>query len=73
MVVFGGCTINIIKENFITDYINIIKDEYFSKFATELDHTIAYPDSGIEVKNYLKTLWQKPLVKLLNTEGRLKI
>jgi len=47
---FGGCTINIIKENFITDYINIIKDEYFSKFATELDHIIAYPDSGIEVK-----------------------
>ena len=29
---------------------NIIKDEYFSKFATELDHIIAYPDSGIEVK-----------------------
>ena len=39
-----------IKEDFISDYINIIKDEYFSKFATELNHIIAYPDSGIEVK-----------------------
>ena len=44
---FGGCTINIIKEDFALDYVNIIRDEYFSKFATELNHIIACPDSGI--------------------------
>ena len=46
---FGGCTINLIHENSISDYIDKVSKVYFEKFNIELDAFEANPDQGTSV------------------------
>tara|TARA_R110002051_G_scaffold311812_2_gene386505 strand:- start:16246 stop:17376 length:1131 start_codon:yes stop_codon:yes gene_type:complete len=47
---FGGCTINLIKENAIDKYIEEVSLAYFKKFNIKLDAYIAMPDTGTSIK-----------------------
>ena len=46
---FGGCTINLIHENSISDYIDKVSKVYFEKFNIKLDAFEANPDQGTSV------------------------
>ena len=46
---FGGCTLSLIKDSFILEYIEVIKREYFSKFKMKLSPIIANLDQGIQI------------------------
>lgn len=47
---FGGCTINLIKESAIADYIEEVAMAYEKKFHIKLDAYIAMPDTGTSIK-----------------------
>ena len=44
---FGGCTINLILESFIDEYINKISDEYYKKYSINLESIIGSISDGI--------------------------
>jgi galactokinase len=46
---FGGCTISLIKDSFIIEFIEVIKKEYFSKFKRKLNPIIANLDQGLQM------------------------
>jgi len=46
---FGGCTVNLIKSNEISDVVSKIKVSYKSNFGINLKAIIAKPGSGIKV------------------------
>ncbi len=46
---FGGCTLSLIKDSFIIEFIELIKKEYFSKFKNKLNPIIANLDQGIQM------------------------
>ena len=46
---FGGCTLNLIKNNLVDEFIELIKKEYFSKFKRKLNPIIANLDQGIQI------------------------
>ena len=46
---FGGCTLNLIKNNLVDEFIELIKKEYFSKFKRKLNPIIANLDQGIQM------------------------
>ena len=46
---FGGCTVNLIKSNEISDAVSKIKESYKSNFGINLKAIIAKPGSGINV------------------------
>ena len=46
---FGGCTLNLIKDSFIIEFIEVIKKEYFSKFKRKLNPIIANLDQGLQI------------------------
>ena len=46
---FGGCTLNLIKDNLVDEFIELIKKEYFSKFKRKLNPIIANLDQGIQM------------------------
>ena len=46
---FGGCTLSLIKDNLIDEFIEVIKQEYFSKFKRKLNPIIANLDQGIQM------------------------
>jgi len=46
---FGGCTINLIKEEKLEEYIEEISATYFQKFNIELDAISVLPDEGTKI------------------------
>ena len=46
---FGGCTLSLIKDNLIDEFIKVIKKEYFSKFKRKLNPIIANLDQGLQM------------------------
>ena len=46
---FGGCALSLIKDSFIDEFIEEIKQEYFSKFKRKLNPIIANLDQGIQI------------------------
>ena len=46
---FGGCTISLIKDSFIIEFIEVIEKEYFSKFKRKLNPIIANLDQGLQM------------------------
>ena len=48
---FGGCTINLIKENFIDDFIKLISVAYLNKFNIELNVIRVKIGNGLSIKN----------------------
>ena len=46
---FGGCTLSLIKDSFIIEFIEVIKKEYFSKFKRKLNPIIANLDQGLQM------------------------
>ena len=46
---FGGCTLNLTKNNLVDEFIELIKKEYFSKFKRKLNPIIANLDQGIQM------------------------
>ena len=46
---FGGCTLSLIKDSFIIEFIELIKKEYFSKFKRKLNPIIANLDQGLQM------------------------
>ncbi len=46
---FGGCTLSLIKESLIIEFIEVIKKEYFFKFKRKLNPIIANLDQGIQM------------------------
>ena len=48
---FGGCTINLIEENFINDFIKLISLAYLNKFNIELNVIHVNIGDGVLIKN----------------------
>ena len=48
---FGGCTINLIKEDFVEDFIKLVSKAYSNKFNIKLDAIHVNIDRGVTVKN----------------------
>ena len=48
---FGGCTINLIEENFINDFIKLISLAYLNKFSIELNVIHVNIGDGVLIKN----------------------
>ena len=48
---FGGCTINLIEENFVNDFVNLISKVYLDKFGIKLSAFTVNIDNGITIKN----------------------
>ena len=48
---FGGCTINLIEENFINDFIKLISLAYLNKFNIELNVMHVNIGDGVLIKN----------------------
>ncbi|MDR5590689.1 galactokinase [Christiangramia sp. SM2212] len=46
---FGGCTINLIEEDKIDEYIDEVSAAYFAKFNIKLDAIIVQPDEGTKI------------------------
>jgi galactokinase len=46
---FGGCTINLVNQNGIVNFIEIVKEEYFKKVGTELKVYVTSIKGGTEV------------------------
>ena len=46
---FGGCTLNLIKEEKIDSYIHEVSEAYFQKFNIKLDAISVSPDSGTQI------------------------
>ena len=46
---FGGCTLSLIKDSFIIEFIEVIEKEYFSKFKRKLNPIIANLDQGLQM------------------------
>jgi galactokinase len=46
---FGGCTINLVKQNGLDDFIGTAKEEYFKKVGTELKVYITSIKGGTEI------------------------
>ena len=46
---FGGCTLSLIKESLIIEFIEVIKKEYFFKFKRKLNPIIANLNQGIQM------------------------
>ena len=46
---FGGCTLSLIKDSFIEEFIKEIKQKYFSKFKRKLNPIIANLNQGIQM------------------------
>ena len=44
---FGGCTINLILESFVDEYINKISDEYYKKYSINLESISGSISDGI--------------------------
>ena len=49
---FGGCTINLIHQDFIPSYINEVSIAYRAEFKIELDAYVAMPCSGTKIKTF---------------------
>ena len=47
---FGGCTINLIEENFINDFIKLISLAYLNKFNIELNVIHVNIGDGVLIK-----------------------
>ena len=47
---FGGCTINLIEENFVDNFIKTISVAYLKKFNIRLDAFQINIDNGVTVK-----------------------
>lgn len=48
---FGGCTINLIHENDVSGFINIVSNAYYKKFNIKLDAFEANPSGGTSIIN----------------------
>ena len=48
---FGGCTINLIEENFINNFIKLISLAYLNKFNIELNVIHVNIGDGVLIKN----------------------
>lgn len=46
---FGGCTLNLIEEDKIKDYIKKVSTAYFLKFRIKLDAITVSPDAGTQI------------------------
>ncbi len=46
---FGGCTINLIEEDKISNYIKEVNKAYFQEFNIALDAIIVLPDEGTQI------------------------
>ena len=45
---FGGCTINLIKEDYIKSYIKIVSEKYLNKFKKKLSSIEVSIEDGIK-------------------------
>ena len=48
---FGGCTINLVHENFLNQYLKEASEAYFNKFNIKLTAFEAIPSSGTRIVN----------------------
>ncbi len=48
---FGGCTINLIEENFVNDFIDLVSKAYLDKFGIKFNAFTVNIDNGITIKN----------------------
>jgi len=48
---FGGCTINLIKENFVDNFVDLVSQAYLDEFDIKLDAFTVNIDNGITIKN----------------------
>ena len=48
---FGGCTINLIKENFVDNFVDLVSQAYLDKFHIKLNAITVNIDNGITIKN----------------------
>jgi galactokinase len=46
---FGGCTLNIVKENYVTHFINDISQGYLKKFNIKLTPHVVKTNNGVKV------------------------
>ena len=46
---FGGCTINLVKENFIQEFLDKIKIAYSKKFNINLATHLVHIHNGVEI------------------------
>ena len=46
---FGGCTLSLIRDSFIIEFIEVLEKEYFSKFKRKLNPIIANLDQGLQM------------------------
>jgi galactokinase len=51
---FGGCTINLIEENFVDDFIKTVSNAYLTKFNVRLNAFQTNIDNGLTVKKISK-------------------
>ena len=49
---FGGCTINLIHESAVEEFIKIVSTAYFKQFNIKLDAFEANPNGGTSILNY---------------------
>ncbi len=48
---FGGCTINLIEENFVNNFIDLVSKAYLDKFGIKFNAFTVNIDNGITIKN----------------------
>ena len=48
---FGGCTINLIKENYVDNFVDLVSQAYLDKFHIKLNAFTVNIDNGITIKN----------------------
>ncbi len=51
---FGGCTINLIEEDKIPDYIREVSKAYFEEFKIEIDAITVLPDEGTQISKTIE-------------------
>ncbi len=48
---FGGCTLNLVKENFVNTFLDLAKEKYKKEFDIELNSILVETSNGVEVSN----------------------
>ena len=48
---FGGCTINLVREDFVDTFLDLVKEKYKTEFNIELNSILVETSNGVEVKN----------------------
>ena len=49
---FGGCTINLVKEDFVQNLMEMAEEQYKKEFDITLTPILVETSNGVEITNY---------------------